>query len=69
MSSVGWTEARDWLVEAGVITLEQAPSLLAFASVLQNGCVLCALVNKAQQGIITNVHVAPKLQVGILHHQ
>jgi hypothetical protein len=62
--AIAWEEARDWLVECGVITLEKAASLLELASVLQNGVVLCNLLNKAHNGIIANMHANPKLQVG-----
>ena len=63
MAAATWEEARTWLSECGVIKAEEAGTLLQFASVLQNGAVLCSLINKVSPNLITATHSAPKLQV------
>ena len=52
---MNWREARSWLCCAGV-SLSLKGELLDFAAALQNGVILCDLVNMVAPGCIDHFH-------------
>ena len=72
-----WQDARLWLVEARVLPpdsplLQTSATLLDLAAVLQNGVVLCDLLNRFNPGCVPGIHRTPSHQVRYtnisLHH-
>lgn len=73
MNVAEWKQARQWLINSGVIPVthpvtKPTVDLVDFARSLRDGVFLCNLLLKLKSGCVENFNPRPVAQVHCFHH-